>query len=60
MGSLVLGLCDKKGKPNYVGRVGTGFNQQTLSCLRRDLDKITVDNPHFDVEKPDKVNLGQA
>ncbi len=35
--------------------VGTGFDQQTLGCLRGDLDKIRVSNPHFDVEKPNMV-----
>ena len=40
-GALILGLYDK-GKPVYVGKVGTGFSQETLKTLVEVFKGLTV------------------
>jgi len=52
---LVLGLYDKKGAPNYVGNVGSGFNFEMLDCMRRDFDKLKVTSPPLNVVNLKKV-----
>jgi bifunctional non-homologous end joining protein LigD len=46
IGALLLGYYDD-GKLVYVGRVGTGFNEQTSRELREQLDGILADGPPF-------------
>ncbi|MDO8726149.1 MAG: non-homologous end-joining DNA ligase [Candidatus Methanoperedens sp.] len=41
-GSLILGLYDK-GKPVFIGKVGTGFSQEGMEELKRSLDEYKVD-----------------
>ena len=40
IGSLLLGIHDKRGQLQYAGNVGTGFNEQTLRDLREKLDDL--------------------
>lgn len=48
IGSLLLGVHDEDGKLRYAGNVGTGFNEQTLRALRRQLDDVAADRSPFD------------
>lgn len=54
-GALVLGLYDKDGKPVYVGKVGTGFTQETLRILSDKFEKIQKDVAPFKPESGDIV-----
>jgi bifunctional non-homologous end joining protein LigD len=47
IGSLLLGVHDGKGALKYAGNVGTGFNEQTLRELRRQLDAVAADRSPF-------------
>ena len=47
IGSLLLGTHDKDGKLQYAGNVGSGFDQDTLLDLRRQLDALTVDTSPY-------------
>jgi DNA ligase D-like protein (predicted ligase)/DNA ligase D-like protein (predicted 3'-phosphoesterase) len=49
-GALLLGVYDKEGKPMYVGKVGTGFSEQTLGNLMDKFKKIKTEKAPF---KPD-------
>ncbi|MBN3758018.1 DNA ligase D [Paraburkholderia sp. Tr-20389] len=37
-GALLLGVYDKKGKLQYAGRVGTGFDASRLRSIKKELD----------------------
>jgi len=39
-GALLLGVYDRQGKPVYLGKVGSGFNQQILMLLRGKFEKM--------------------
>ncbi|MCW3984397.1 MAG: non-homologous end-joining DNA ligase [Candidatus Bathyarchaeota archaeon] len=54
-GALLLGLYDKSKQPVYVGKVGTGFTEQTLRTLMAKFQKITTDAAPFEPEKGDVV-----
>ena len=47
IGSLLLGTHDKDGKLQYAGNVGSGFDQDALLDLRRQLDALTVDTSPY-------------
>jgi bifunctional non-homologous end joining protein LigD len=47
IGSLLLGVHDDKGRLKYSGNVGTGFSEQTLRELRRQLDAVPADKSPF-------------
>jgi bifunctional non-homologous end joining protein LigD len=47
IGSLLLGVHDDKGQLKYSGNVGTGFSEQTLRELRRQLDAVAADKSPF-------------
>lgn len=46
-GALLLGFYDREGKLTYCGRVGTGFNEKTLSGIYSRLKKIGSKIPPF-------------
>jgi DNA ligase D-like protein (predicted ligase) len=46
-GALLLGYYDPDGQLVYAGKVGTGFNQQTLDSLHAALVKLEQDRPAF-------------
>jgi bifunctional non-homologous end joining protein LigD len=54
-GALLLGLYDKDGKPIYVGKVGTGFTQETIRLLVDKFEKIITDVALFTPEAGDVV-----
>ena len=37
-GALLLGVYDDEGRLRYAGRVGTGFDTQTLQAIKKELD----------------------
>lgn len=47
IGSLLLGVHAKDGSLQYVGNVGTGFNERTLSELRNKLGALVTDKSPF-------------
>ncbi len=47
IGSLLLGVHDDQGNLRYAGNVGTGFNEQTLRDLRKQLGAIAADKSPF-------------
>jgi DNA ligase D-like protein (predicted ligase)/DNA ligase D-like protein (predicted 3'-phosphoesterase) len=53
-GALLLGVYDE-GKPFYVGKVGTGFTQQSIRILIDKFEKIKTDTAPFKPEAGDVV-----
>ncbi len=47
-GALVLGVYDASGKLIYTGRVGTGFDGETISRVTRKLKTLAVTRTAFD------------
>jgi len=46
-GALLLGLYDKNGSPVYVGKVGTGFSDDTLQALTEEFQKLETEDAPF-------------
>jgi bifunctional non-homologous end joining protein LigD len=46
LGALLIGY-NEDGKLRYAGKVGTGFNENTLRDLRRRLDRLEIDEAPF-------------
>jgi DNA ligase D-like protein (predicted ligase)/DNA ligase D-like protein (predicted 3'-phosphoesterase) len=53
-GALLLGVYDK-GKPVYLGKVGTGFTQEMIRTLTGKFEKIKTEAVPFKPEAGDKV-----
>lgn len=51
LGALLIGFYEK-GRFRYAGRVGTGFNQEILKSLLKDLKVIEQDHSPFEVNSP--------
>src|SRR5712691_9634379 len=49
LGALLVGLYDGS-KLRYVGKVGTGFTQETLEMLAAKLERLRTEKPPFDPE----------
>jgi DNA ligase D-like protein (predicted ligase)/DNA ligase D-like protein (predicted 3'-phosphoesterase) len=54
-GALLLGVYDKESKPVYLGKVGTGFAQETLRELMDKFEKIKTGDAPFKPEAGDRV-----
>ncbi|MGD6934221.1 MAG: non-homologous end-joining DNA ligase [Candidatus Bathyarchaeia archaeon] len=54
-GALLLGVYDKEGKPMYLGKVGTGFSEQTLGNLMDKFEKIKTSAAPFTPDVGDVV-----
>ncbi len=54
-GALLLGVYDKEGKPVYLGKVGTGFSEQTLGTLMDKFEKVKTDAEPFKSDVGDVV-----
>ena len=54
-GALILGLYGKDGNPVFVGKVGTGFSEETLKSLLNDFDKLKEAAAPFEADVPEKV-----
>ncbi|NSX04255.1 DNA ligase D [Cupriavidus gilardii] len=48
LGALLLGIHDESGRLVYAGKVGTGFDVQTLDTIRAKLDALRTDASPFD------------
>ena len=48
IGALLLGVHDQTGVLQYAGRVGTGFDEKTLTSLAKRLTKLRSDQRPFD------------
>lgn len=48
LGALLLGIHDEAGRLVYAGKVGTGFDVQTLDTIRAKLDALRTDASPFD------------
>jgi bifunctional non-homologous end joining protein LigD len=48
LGALLLGYYDSDGRLVYAGKVGTGFNQQTLDLLHTELSSMEQDRSPFE------------
>lgn len=48
LGALLLGYYDSDGRLVYAGKVGTGFNQQTLHLLHDELSAMVQDRSPFE------------
>lgn len=46
-GSLLLGVYDAKGKLQYAGRVGTGFDAAKLRAVKKELDALETQRMAF-------------
>jgi len=51
-GALLLGAYDDDGKFRYVGKVGTGFTEQSLTEVRNKLLKRVQSKSPFDINSP--------
>ena len=56
VGALAVGYHDD-GRLVYAGKVGTGFTEQTLALLERELGKLVRDESPFDGRQPPKDTL---
>ena len=54
-GALLLGLYDAESKLVYVGKVGTGFSQETLKTLAEAFQALKADAASLKVDIPDEV-----
>jgi DNA ligase D-like protein (predicted 3'-phosphoesterase) len=54
-GALLLGVYDKEGKSLYLGKVGTGFSEQTLGSLMGKFEKIKTEKAPFKSDSGDNV-----
>ncbi len=54
-GALILGLYNEIRKPVYVGKVGTGFSDETLKELSAKFTKLTTENIPFKADLPSSV-----
>jgi bifunctional non-homologous end joining protein LigD len=56
-GALLLGVYDSDGQLVYAGKVGTGFNEQTLHRLHDELSKLEQDRSPFDRGTPSRAGV---
>ena len=54
-GALILGLYDVDSKPVYVGKVGTGFNEEMLGTFSNKFEKLKTDVAPFAAEQADLI-----
>ena len=54
LGSLVVGVMEGE-KLVYAGKVGTGFTEQTLALVKRELDQLRRDQSPFSGRQPPKA-----
>jgi bifunctional non-homologous end joining protein LigD len=56
LGSLAVGVMEDD-KLVYVGKVGTGFTEQTLALLKRELEPLRRDSSPFSGRQPPKGTI---
>lgn len=60
LGALLLGVYDRDGQLVYAGKVGTGFDQQTLKRLHDELSALEQDRSPFDRGNPPRAGVHWA
>jgi len=56
LGSLAVGVMDG-GELKYAGKVGTGFTEQTLAIVKRELEPLRRDTSPFSGRQPPKGTI---
>jgi DNA ligase D-like protein (predicted ligase)/DNA ligase D-like protein (predicted 3'-phosphoesterase) len=56
LGALAVGVYDG-GKLSYVGKVGTGFTEKTLTLVQRELEPLRRDGSPFEGRQPPKGTI---
>ena len=56
LGSLAVGVMEDESLV-YAGKVGTGFTEQTLALLKRELEPLRRDSSPFDGRQPPKGTI---
>jgi bifunctional non-homologous end joining protein LigD len=56
LGSLAVGVMED-GELVYAGKVGTGFTEQTLALVKRELDPLRADSSPFSGRQPPKGTI---
>jgi len=56
LGSLAVGVMEE-GKLVYSGKVGTGFTEQSLALVKRELEPLRTDTSPFSGRKPPKGTI---
>ena len=54
-GALILGLYDEKEQPVFVGKVGTGFSDETLATLTKKFQKLKTNEAPFKTELHEEI-----
>ncbi|MFB3890302.1 MAG: non-homologous end-joining DNA ligase [Candidatus Bathyarchaeia archaeon] len=54
-GALILGVYANDGKPVFVGKVGTGFTQETLKTLKQAFRRLKTDAAPFEADIAEEV-----
>lgn len=54
LSALLLGVYNKDAL-SFVGKVGTGFNEQDKTMLRAKLDKIKTSKPNFELKTKERI-----
>ena len=60
LGALLLGVYDSDGQFVYAGKVGTGFDQQTLRRLHDELSALEQERSPFDRGNPPRAGVHWA
>src|SRR4030095_4237770 len=53
-GALLLGYHDDQKRLVYAGRVGTGFGDELLRDLHKQLKSLAIDKPPTDIDPPQR------
>ena len=54
-GALILGLYDEKELPVFVGKVGTGFSDETLAMLLEKFQKLRIKQAPFETDVHEEI-----
>ena len=57
LAALLMGAYNDQQKLQYIGRVGTGYSQQTSSALLEKLKKISSNESKFEIKSPHEKNI---
>jgi len=52
LGAILVGYHERDGKLRYAGKVGTGFDRETLLLLTRELERLEQPTPPFEAGEP--------
>nr|BDT26927.1 DNA ligase D [Bacteriovorax sp. HI3] len=52
LGAILLGVHNEKGEFQYIGKVGTGFNNKTSTALLKSLKNLQITKSPFEMKSP--------